>query len=96
VGGDAQDVHAAGPDLHHEQDVQAPEEHGVDVQEIARQDSGCLGGQELPPSRGCPPGCGREPGRGQDPADRSRADAVPQAEEFALDAPVSPPWVLPD
>src|SRR5260370_11637797 len=43
-----------------------------------------------------PPGCGREPGRGQDPADRSRADAVPEAEELALDAPVSPPRVLPD
>ena len=34
-----------------EQDVQASEEHGVNVQEIARQDPGCLGGQELPPGR---------------------------------------------
>ena len=51
VGGDAQDVHPPGLDLHHEQDVQALEEHGVNVQEVARQDSGCLGGQELPPGR---------------------------------------------
>jgi hypothetical protein len=51
VGGDAQDVHAAGLDLHHEQDVQAPEEDGVNVQEVARQDSSRLGGQELAPSR---------------------------------------------
>ena len=29
VGRDAQDVHAPGLDLHHEQDVQALEEHGV-------------------------------------------------------------------
>jgi hypothetical protein len=29
VHGDAQDVHPPGPDLHHGQDVQAPEEHGV-------------------------------------------------------------------
>ena len=50
VGGDAQDVHAAGLDLHHEQDVQALEEHRVYMQEIARQDPGRLGGQELPPS----------------------------------------------
>jgi len=49
VGGDAQDVHPPGADLDHEQDVEAPEEHGVNVQEIARQDPGRLGGQELPP-----------------------------------------------
>jgi hypothetical protein len=35
VGGDAQDVHAAGLDLHHEEHVQTSEEHGVNVQEIA-------------------------------------------------------------
>ncbi len=38
VSGDAQDVHPPGLDLHHEEDVQASEEHGVNVQEIARQD----------------------------------------------------------
>ena len=94
VRGDAQDVHAPGLDLHHEQDVQALEEHGVNVQEVARQDPGRLGGQELPPGRGCPAWGGREPGRGQDPADRSRADATPQAEQFTLDA-TAPPRVLP-
>jgi len=36
-----------------------------------------------------------EPGGGQDPPDGSRADAVPEAEELALDAPVPPPRVLP-
>jgi hypothetical protein len=51
VGGDAQDVHTAGLDLHHEEDVQAFEEHGVNVQELGRQDPGRLGGQELPPGR---------------------------------------------
>src|SRR5260370_39755926 len=50
VGRDAQDVHAAGLDLHHEQDVQALEEHGVNTQEVTRQNPGRLGGQELPPS----------------------------------------------
>ena len=38
--GDAQDVHPSGLDLRHEQDVQAPEEHGVNVQEVTRQDGG--------------------------------------------------------
>jgi hypothetical protein len=33
VGGDAQDVYSPSLDLHHEQHVQAPEEHCVDVQE---------------------------------------------------------------
>ena len=40
----------AGLDLHHEQDVQALEEHGVNMQEVTRQNPGRLGGQELPPS----------------------------------------------
>ena len=31
VGGDAQDMHAAGLDLHHEQDVQTFEEHSVNM-----------------------------------------------------------------
>jgi hypothetical protein len=31
-----------GLDLHHEEDVQASEEHGVGVQEVARQDPGRL------------------------------------------------------
>src|SRR6266702_4874055 len=88
AGGDAQDVHPPCADLDHEEHVQASEEHGVNVQEIARQDPGRLAGQELPPCRGCPAGCGREPGFGQYPADRSFADAVPEAEELALDAPV--------
>jgi uncharacterized protein YecE (DUF72 family) len=35
VSGDAQDVHPPGLDLHHEQDIQASEEHGVSVQEVA-------------------------------------------------------------
>ena len=33
--GDVQDVYAAGLDLHHEEHVQALEEHGVDVHEVA-------------------------------------------------------------
>jgi hypothetical protein len=33
--------------------------------------------------------CRREPGCGQDPPGCSRADAVPEGEELALDAPVT-------
>ena len=51
VRGDAQAVHPPGLDLHHEQDVQALQEHGINVQEVAGEDLGRLGGQELPPVR---------------------------------------------
>ena len=64
------------------------------MQEVACQDPGRLGGQELPPGRRCPAGRGREPGCGQDPPDGSRADAIAEAEELTLDAPVPPPRVL--
>ena len=39
VRSDAQDVHGPGLDLHHEQHVQALEQDGVDVQEIAGEDA---------------------------------------------------------
>jgi hypothetical protein len=51
AGGNTQDVHAAGLDLHDEKDVEALEEHGVNVQEVACQDPRCLGCQELAPCR---------------------------------------------
>jgi len=44
-------VYGLGLDLHHEQDIPALEQHGIDVQEITGQDAGCMGGQELPPGR---------------------------------------------
>jgi hypothetical protein len=37
MGGDAEDVHGSGLDLHHEQHVHAPEKLRIDVQEVARQ-----------------------------------------------------------
>jgi hypothetical protein len=93
--GDAEDVDAARFDLHDEEHVQAPEEHGVDVQEVAGQDAGCLGGQELPPGRGGPARRRAQPGRSQDPADRAFTDLVPESGKFALNAPVTPSRILP-
>jgi hypothetical protein len=49
VGGDAEDMYGPGLDLHREEDVQAPEEDGVCVQEVACQDPGGLRSEELPP-----------------------------------------------
>ncbi len=53
------------------------------MQEATRQDAGCLGCKELPPRRGA------EPGGSQDPPERPLPHPVPQAEQLALDAPVS-------
>jgi hypothetical protein len=78
IRGDAQDVHSPALDLHHEQHVHALQQDGADVQEITRQDPGCLSGQELPPRRRRTARRGPEPGSGQDPADRSLSDSVPQ------------------
>jgi hypothetical protein len=67
---DAHDMDGAGLDLHHEQHVHAPQQHGVHVQEVTSHDPGRLGGQELPPRRRCPPRRWPESGGGQDAADR--------------------------
>jgi len=40
-----------GLDFHHEQDVKALEEDGIDGQEVGRQDPGGLGSQEPPPGQ---------------------------------------------
>jgi hypothetical protein len=46
MAGGAQDVDAAAGDLYHEEDVDALEEDGVDGEEIACEDTGCLGSEE--------------------------------------------------
>jgi hypothetical protein len=53
-----EDVHAPGPDLHHEQDVQPLEEDGVHGEEVAGQQAFGLGAQELLPGRIGAAGCG--------------------------------------
>ena len=50
TGGDAQDVHAAGLALHHDQDVQAMR-NTVSTWKKPDAGPGGLGGQELPPGR---------------------------------------------
>src|SRR6266567_3295884 len=49
----SQNVDPAAGDLHHEQHVQAREQHRVDVEEVACQHGFGLGGQELPPGQSC-------------------------------------------
>jgi hypothetical protein len=46
---DTAQVHPAGAMLDEHQDIQAFEQHGVDVQEVHGENPGSLGAQELPP-----------------------------------------------
>jgi hypothetical protein len=62
IDGNAQDVHGPGLDLHDEEDIHTPEQHGIDMQEVAGQNAGRLAGQELPPGRRRPPRRGPEAG----------------------------------
>jgi hypothetical protein len=50
--GDTEQVNPPGADLDHEQDLEALQGNGVDAEEVACQDSGCLGAQEVPPGLG--------------------------------------------
>ena len=51
VGGDPGDVHAATVVLDHDEDIEAAQEHRVDVDEVDREDRVGLCGQELSPGR---------------------------------------------
>jgi hypothetical protein len=51
MGGDPGEVHAAAAVLDDDEDVEAAQDHGVDVTEIQGQDRVGLGGQELASGR---------------------------------------------
>ena len=61
VCGDSGEVHAAATVLDHEQDVEAVQEHGVDMREVDREDRVGLRGQELSPGRTRRRGAGSSP-----------------------------------
>ncbi|MGW0771717.1 hypothetical protein [Streptomyces sp. NPDC002676] len=94
VGGDAQDVHGAGAYLHDEQGVQPLQADGVHVEEVGGEQAVGLGLEEGGPfaAHGMLARGWAEAGGAQDPADAGRTDPVPQATEFAVDAPEAPSW----
>jgi hypothetical protein len=54
VGGDPAEVHAATVVFDHDEDVEAAQEHGVDVGEVDRKDRAGLRAEELSPGRSEP------------------------------------------
>ena len=81
-------------DLDEEQDVQSVQGCGVDTGEVGRDDAFRLGADELSP-RGSGPFGGRVDPRGpQDRPHRRRGNLVAEPAEFAVNASVTPRWVL--
>ena len=66
MGGDPGDVHEATVVLDHDEDVEAAQEHGVDVGEVDREDRVGLRGKELSPGRAGASRGGVEAGRLED------------------------------
>jgi hypothetical protein len=94
VRGHPEYVHPVGTDLHHEQDVEAAQCDGVEGEEVSGQQPGGLRAQEGSPPGVATPWCRAKLGGGQDPPDSACAYAVPESDEFSLDAAVTPGGVL--
>jgi hypothetical protein len=90
VGGDAAQVHPAGPVLDEYQHVQPFQEHPVYVQEVDRQDPGSLGVQELPPGRAAAAWCGIDARGPQDLIEGRRGGGHAELGQLAVDPPVAP------
>ena len=78
MGGDPGEVHAAAVVFDHHEDVEAAQEHGVDVGEVDREDRMGLGGQELSPGRPAPSRRGIEARTLQDRPDVDAATVWPR------------------
>jgi hypothetical protein len=88
VHGDAGQADLAGVVLDDDKRVYAPQENGVHVHEIGREDAAGLGGQEVLPGRAAAAGRRIDPGVVQDLPDRGGGDLVAEPDELASHAPV--------
>ncbi len=78
-----------------EQHVQPAQQHRVDVEEVDRQDALSLGSEEPLPCRSRSARCRVQACTLEDRPYRRCRDRVPQPDEFTVDSPVAPPWVVP-
>jgi hypothetical protein len=83
-------VSTAGAVLDHDQRVDPPEQHGVHMDEVDREDPVGLGGQELLPRRARVAGRGIDPGVVQDLPDGGGRNLVAEPDELASNPPVPP------
>ena len=90
VAGDAGDVEATGAVFEERDGVEACAEHGVEVEEVGRDDALGLGGQELAPAWSGSAWGRLEAGGVQDLPDGGRRYRVSQSGEFTLDPSVAP------
>src|SRR6266496_1204259 len=79
---------------HKEQDVEPLPEDRVDGEEVALKDCGRLLTQELPPADARSSRCGLDPVPVKNVPNTARRQRHPQRDQLALDALVSPAWVL--
>ena len=80
--------------LDEHQDIQSLAQHGVRVQEVDREDPGSLSVQELPPGRARAARRWIDARSMQDLPDSGRGDRHAELGQFAVDAAVSPQWIL--
>ena len=88
VRGDAGQVGPAGAVLDDDQRIETPQQHGVHMDEIGRQNAAGLRGQKLPPGRARPAGRGIDPGIMQDLPHRGGRDRMAELYELALHPPM--------
>jgi hypothetical protein len=80
--------------LDDEERVEPVEGDRVEVEQVADEDRVGLRLEELRPSRSGPPRCGVDSGGVQNCPDGGGADLVAEADEFAVDASISPRRIL--
>ena len=89
MGGDPRDVRTATLVFDHDEDVEAAQEHGIDVGEVDREDRVGLCGEELSPGRSGPQWGGIDAGAVEDLPDSGGGDPMAGAGELAVDASVA-------
>ena len=94
VGGDAENVHAAGGVFDDEECVEPAQGDGIEVEHVAGHDGLGLRVEELGPGRSGPSRRGIDPGGAQYLPDGRGADSVAESGEFTVDAPIAPGRIL--
>src|SRR5215218_2255152 len=91
---DASEMDAPALKLDEKQDVEALQEHRVDGEEVTLQDARRLPAQELSPAGVESPRRRLDPLAPEDFPDRAGRDPDAEPDQLALDAAVSPAWIL--